>query len=149
MKMNSSLRKLLAAAAIPLIVNAGIASADNIIMAPIDNPDTKVVQGKDPKITPDGKASFITDVSKLGWLELSAIAASKRTAIIFEGAATPGRQCPYLSERSHEVRQIHPEERIYRTTTKASAQEAKAVNDAKCVISSTISPLQIKPYQPQ
>ncbi|HEY8189960.1 MAG TPA: hypothetical protein VIF12_04700 [Micavibrio sp.] len=136
--MNKSLRKLLAAAAVPLMVNAGISSAEEIRMEPVYKPGTGIVKGQNPRMTAPGQAQFEANLEGLSLVALKKLGDTNRSAIIFKGEPTSGRLCPYFdtATRQKKIQQVGGDW-IFLVTTTASDEERQAVEKYGCVVSPT------------
>lgn len=130
--MTSPLYKKFLASAGALLTGATLsANATTEPHVKLGEPRIIVAPGKDPQEQEDGKVTFVVDASKIGNMDYLF---SKRIAIIFEGQATPDRQCPYISTDDREPVYKTLQSRVFRVETPATKKEIETVKAKGCLI---------------
>lgn len=97
----------------------------------LNEPRTVVAPGKNPEELNGGKVAFVVDATKIGNMDYLF---SKRIAIIFDGQASPDRQCPYISTDNREPVYKTLKNRVFRVETPATAKEIETVKAKGCLI---------------
>lgn len=97
----------------------------------IGAPKTVKAIGKNPQQKDNGHVTFDVDASRIGNMEYLF---SKRIAVIFEGAATPDRPCPYISTQHREPQYTEIGRRVFRVSTAATEHEIETVKKMGCII---------------
>ncbi len=135
----TSLRKILAAAiAAPLLAVSQGAFADpanDIPQKSVDEKGTFPLPVQDPALAKDGQASFVIDISQMGFGQKLALWRARYTAITFDGtSAKQGRVCPYFNLKSYHytIEEIRPD--IFKVVTHLSPAEAETVKQAGCAV---------------
>lgn len=102
----------------------------------LSEPQTVIATGKNPQELQGGKVAFEVDATKIGNMDYLF---SKRIAIIFEGQASPDRQCPYISTDDREPAYKTLRNRVFRVETPATSAEIEAVKAKGCLITDSPS----------
>lgn len=97
----------------------------------IGEPGTVVTHGISPPEEENGKVNFVVDASKVGSRNY---VFSRRVAIIFEGKATPDRQCPYITVNNRTPNYKILENGTVHIETTATKEELDAVKKNGCLI---------------
>ncbi len=130
--MRGPLYKKFLASAGALLTGAalsGNATADTSIK--LSEPRTVVAPGQDPQEQGNGKVSFVVDASSIGNMDYLF---SKRIAVIFEGQATPDRQCPYIPMNDRTPQYKTLQSRVFRVEAPATKKEIDTVKEKGCLV---------------
>ncbi len=130
--MTSPLYKKFLASAGALLTGATLsaaAAADPHLK--LSEPRTVVAPGNNPQELEGGKVTFVVDATKIGNMDYLF---SKRIAIIFDGQASPDRQCPYISTDDREPVYKTLQNRVFRVETPATKKEIETVKAKGCLV---------------
>jgi hypothetical protein len=97
----------------------------------IDAPKTVKAIGKNPAEKKDGIVTFDVDASRIGNMEYLF---SKRIAVIFDGAVTPDRKCPYIKTDNRDPQYQKIGHRVFRVEAPSTPEEIEMVKREGCLI---------------
>lgn len=116
-----------------LAVTMNFASAQD--MKKVGDNETITAIGSDQKDHGDGNVSFRVNANKyLKPWHWPSFLASKYTAVVFNGEAKKGRECPYYSNTGRPRVLTNTGSLIYKVETRASPEEIEAIQKAGCLI---------------
>lgn len=100
----------------------------------IDAPKTVKALGKNPTQKDDGRVSFEIDASRIGNMEYLF---SKRIAVIFDGAVTQGRKCPFIRTDDRDPKYTEIGNRLFRVESSSTPEEIELVKKEGCLITNS------------